>query len=177
MPFEGRDVVNTAKVKVTTASIACVSAVSLSMLGALTPKAAGDDDFGVTTLRLFEHDTQQTALDLGDAGDGPGDQLLFAGDVFDRPGGTYLGHIAGQVTFLSGNAKAGDLMFAATFALRDGEIAVQTVADRAALLGRGETVPLAILGGTGIYRDARGDGTLQIPNQTDGNVVLNVIMG
>jgi hypothetical protein len=55
------------------------------------------------------------------------------------------------------------------------------LADRAALFGRGETVPFAIVGGTGIYSNARGDGTIQVPvdvpNQTDANFVLNVITG
>jgi hypothetical protein len=48
-------------------------------------------------------------------------------------------------------------------------------------MGRGETLPFAIVGGTGIYRDARGDGTVQVPvnvpNQTDANFVLNVATG
>ena len=43
---------------------------------------------------------------------------------------------------------------------------------------RNDTCPLAITGGTGIYRNARGDGTIQIvpnvPNDTDANFVLNV---
>jgi hypothetical protein len=36
-------------------------------------------------------------------------------------------------------------------------------------------VPVLILGGTGIYAGARGDGTIQVPNQTDANFVLNVV--
>jgi len=56
---------------------------------------------------------------------------------------------------------------------------VQGLADNAALFGRGETNPLSIIGGTGIYRTARGDGTVQVPpdvpDQTDANFVLNVV--
>jgi hypothetical protein len=68
-----------------------------------------------------------------------------------------------------------------TFVLDGGQITVHSLADRAALFGRGETVPFAIVGGTGIYSNARGDGTIQVPvdvpNQTDANFVLNVITG
>jgi hypothetical protein len=137
----------------------------------LAPTAVAEQ---VTTLRLFEHDTQQTNLDLGARGDGPGDQLLFAGDVFDRPGGMLLGHIAGRCTTLS----ASDVLCEGTFVLADGEIAIQSLADSAALFTRGEPVPLAIVGGTGSYSNARGDGTAQapeVPNQTDANFVLNVV--
>jgi hypothetical protein len=38
---------------------------------------------------------------------------------------------------------------------------------------------MSIVGGTGIYRSARGDGTIQVPldvpDQTDANFVLNVV--
>jgi len=162
----------------TAALVAIASASVASMVGALGPKAAADEEIsGPTTLRLFEHDTQQTALDLGDPGPGPGDQFLFAGDVFDRQGGIQLGRIAGQCTRLSGDATAGDEFCAVTLTLDGGEIGVQTVTDSAALFQRAETVPLAIVGGTGLYRNVRGEGTFQAPNQTDGNVVLNLIGG
>ena len=63
-----------------------------------------------------------------------------------------------------------------TFLLDGGEITVQVLGDTAAAFLRGETVPMAIVGGTGIYSTARGDGTVQIlpdvPNLTDANLTL-----
>jgi hypothetical protein len=157
---------------------ALTTALFTSWAVGLAPTAVAEE---VTTLSFFEHDTQQTSLDLGSRGTGPGDQFLFAGDVFDRPGGTLLGHTAGQCTTLSGNATTGDVVCVGTFALAGGQIAVQGLADRGALFERGEAVPLAIVGGTGTYSNARGDGTVQVPpevpNQTDANFVLNVITG
>jgi hypothetical protein len=45
----------------------------------------------------------------------------------------------------------------------------------------GDTIRLTILGLNGIYRNARGDGTTQVPpevpNQTDANFVLTVMTG
>jgi hypothetical protein len=148
------------------------------MLGVCTPAAADDAAPGVTTLRFFERDTQQTQLDLGAKGPGAGDQFLFAGDVFDRPGGVKLGHTAGQCVTLSGDATNGDAMCTETFVLGNGEINIQGLANTGALFARGEVVPLAITGGTGAYANARGEGTVQVPpevpNQTDANFVLNV---
>ena len=161
----------------TVSSVALHAALMLPVAGSVAPQAAADDGApGVTTLALFEHDTQQTSLHLGPVTPGPGDQLLFAGDVFDHPGGTKLGHIACQCTNLSGNATAGDILCSLTFVLDGGQISTQVLADRVALFD-GQTVPISIVSGTGKYRDARGDGTIQLPNQTDGNVVLNVITG
>ena len=53
--------------------------------------------------------------------------------------------------------------------------------DTAALFVRGDTVPHSIVGGTGIYQNARGNGTIQVPpdvpNLTDANIVINVVTG
>lgn len=155
---------------------AFAAALLLPMLEGVGFGAAADETVGsAIVLRLFSHDTQQTTLDLGPAGPGPGDQLVFSGDVFTQPGGTQLGRLAGQVTTLSGDLTAGEILFTCTIVLGGGQIALQAFGDSAAVLGRGEAVPVLILGGTGIYAGARGDGTIQVPNATDANFVLNVV--
>jgi hypothetical protein len=140
---------------------------------ALAPTAIAD-----TTLTLFEHDTVQHQADLGGPGPGPGDQLIFAGDVFDRPGGMFLGTTGGSCTTLTGNDTAGEQACNGTFNLAGGQIVVQGVADTAGLFGSGDTTPLSIVGGTGIYQNARGTGSIQVPpdvpNQADANFVLNL---
>jgi hypothetical protein len=160
-----------------------LAVLSLLMLGACGQHATSDRHAGgVTTLRFFEHDTQQSSLDHGTAGTGPGDQFFYAGDLFDHAEGTRVGHTAGQCTTFSGNATAaGDVLCTGTFVLDRGQITVQDFFDNAALFDRGETLPWAIVGGTGIYRNARGDGTVEVPvnvpNQTDAKFVLNVVAG
>jgi hypothetical protein len=162
---------------------ALLGVILLPILGSCGQKAAPDHNAnGVTMLRFYEHDTQQASLDLGTPGTGPGDQFLYAGDLFDHAGGTKVGHTAGQCTTFSGNtAAAGDVLCTATFVLDRGQITVQGLFDNAAIFGRGGTLPWAIVGGTGIYRNACGDGTVQVPvdvpNQTDANFVLNVVTG
>ena len=141
---------------------------------ALAPMAAAD-----TTLVLFEHDTVQHMADLGAPGPGPGDQFIFAGDLFDRPGGMFLGTTGGSCTTLSGNEKSGKQACNGTFNLAGGQIVIQGVADTAGLFGSGDTTPVSIVGGTGIYQNAHGTGTIQVPpdvpNQTDANFVLNIV--
>jgi hypothetical protein len=155
---------------------ALCAAVSLPMIEVFGQTAAAD-----TTLTLFEHDTQQAMVDLGDPGPGPGDEFLFAGDVFDHAGGANIGHVAGKCATLSGDATNGDAFCQGTFVLEGGQLAIQGLADTAALFGTGTPGAVAIVGGTGIYANARGDGTIQVPpdvpNQTDASFVLNVVTG
>ena len=155
---------------------ALAAAVASLGAAALAPTASAD-----TTLVLFEHDTVQHQVDLGGPGPGPGDQFIFAGDVFDRPGGVLLGTLAGSCTTLTGNDKAGQSACNGTFNLAGGQIVLQSVVDTAALFVRGDTVPHSIVGGTGIYQNARGNATVQVPpdvpNLTDANIVLNVLTG
>src|SRR5689334_19720537 len=88
-------------------------------------------------LRLFEHDTQQAGIDLGEHGQGPGDLFVFAGDLTDGSAtGPKVGRAAGSCTTTSGDAaKPGDLLCAITLTLRGGQIQTQAVYDSAALFG------------------------------------------
>ena len=85
---------NNPRAAIATTIIAFLAALALPMLDVFVYRAAAET---VTTLRFFSHDTQQTSLDLGPSGPGPGDQLIFSGDVFTEPGGMRLGRLAGQV--------------------------------------------------------------------------------
>jgi hypothetical protein len=54
-------------------------------------------------------------------------------------------------------------MCVGTIALAGGGIVLEGLTDRAALFERGDAVPLAITGGTGVYSNVRGDATVQVP--------------
>jgi Allene oxide cyclase barrel like domain len=155
---------------------AVAASAALPMMGLFAPTAGAD-----TTMNLFEHDNMQYQADLAAPGPGPGDQFIFAGDVFDRPGGLFLGTASGTCATLTGNNTAGQSGCNTTFNLAGGQIVIQGVVDTAAALVRGETVPVNVIGGTGIYQNAHGSGTVQVPpevpNQADANFVLNLTSG
>ena len=114
---------NILRAAITAAIAAFLAALLLPMLGAFGERAAADVIAGnVTTLSFFEHDTQQTTVDLGTRGPGPGDQFIFSGDMFDHAGGTQVGHTAGLCTTLSGNDTTGETMCTQTFFLDGGQI-------------------------------------------------------
>ena len=158
------------------AKLTAAAIFSLQMLGLTAPTASAD-----TTLTFFEHDNVQYQADLGGPGPGPGDQFIFAGDLFDRAGGMFLGTMGGSATTLTGNDQSGQTAFNATLNLAGGQLVVQGVVDTAAVIVRGDTVPISVVGGTGMYQNAKGTGTLQVPpdvpNQTDANFVLNLTGG
>ena len=89
--------------------------------------------------------------------------------------------MGGSCTTLTGDDKAGQAACNGTFNLAGGQIVLQSVVDTAAQFVRGDTVPHSIVGGTGIYQNARGNATVQVPpdvpNLTDANIVLNVLTG
>jgi hypothetical protein len=125
------------------------------------------------TIRLFEHDTSQAQIDLGDKGPSAGDQFVFAGDLFDRKGGTKVGRLGGTCTTVSPTES----FCVANIRLRGGQIAAQGLFDSAKLFG-GTRLAGPITGGSGIYRHARGYETTQIPpnvpNLTDAYFVLHL---
>jgi hypothetical protein len=153
-----------------------LASLALALVGVSVPTASAD-----TTLVLFEHDNAQYQADLGAPGPGPGDQFIFAGDVFDRPGGMFLGTASGSCSVLTGDDKAGNSACNTVFNLGGGQVVVQGVVDTAAVFIRGDVVPFNIVGGTGAYQNARGNGTIQVPpdvpNLTDANFVLNLTGG
>jgi hypothetical protein len=140
---------------------------------------AGCDTPPKKTITLYEHDSQPAvSLDLSEHGNGPGDVFVFAGDLYDHKGGQKLGRAGGHATTTSGSPSTpGEMLMTVTFALQGGQIQAQGLFDTAALFA-GQTLPMAITGGTGDYRDAQGDLTAQVPTdvpgQTDVNFVLNL---
>lgn len=128
---------------------------------------------GATSLRLYEHDTGQATVDLGSPGGGPGDLFVFTGDVRDGgPQGAPLGRADGSCTTTSGTPTApGKLLCQISFTLRDGQLQTQAVYDSGTFFS-GAPAALAVTGGTGTYRSARGDGTATVPDVADSSSVL-----
>jgi len=156
-----------------------VLAVVLGVVGFYAVGPAGSTTSATSihgrTIRLFEHDTQQGQIDLGDKGASPGDRFVWSGDLFDRKGGKKVGRTGG-ICETTGTAPHNDSLCTASFVLAGGQIITQGLSDTADLFG-GKVIPwAAIVGGTGIYRSAHGSSTIDVPvdvpNQTDADFVL-----
>ncbi len=87
-----------------------------------------------------------------------------------------VGRAAGTYTTLS-TGPSGEVMCAINFSLPGGQISAQGLSVTAEEFG-GTTVSFPITGGTGDYRHARGEGTVQVPqdvpNLADANFVLRL---
>jgi hypothetical protein len=144
--------------------------------GAVVAVTAFAGDSPATTISLYEHDTSQASIDLGDQGESEGDLFVFAGDTFRRKGDPKLGRAAGTCTTMS-TGPAGEVICVVNFSLPHGQIAGQGLAFAGDLFG-GKTVSFPITGGSGRYRDATGEATVQVPqdvpNLADANFVLRL---
>ena len=110
------------------------------------------------TIRVVERATTDTSVDLGATGDSIGDLLAFGNELFDRGNQIKVGTDQGScVRTVPG--KAYECTW--TNSLAKGQITVQ-----GPFLDAGDSV-LAITGGTGAYRKARGTMDLHARSATE----------
>jgi len=113
-------------------------------------------------VRVYEHDTQQTAVDLGDKGESAGDLFIYSGDVFNHKGGKNLGRAAGQCLTVSAGSAHAESICSVHVTLAGGKITGEGLFNTADVFG-GKLVTFPITGGTGVYQNARGRGTVVVP--------------
>jgi hypothetical protein len=125
------------------AALAMLAVVAVSSAVA-TPAHHGDHG---RTIRLVERATSDTLIDLGVKDDSVGDTLAFGNTMYDASNTTVVGSDGGQcVRTVPG--VSWECMW--TVSLEDGQITVE-----GPFLDAGDST-LAITGGTGAYRRARG---------------------
>ena len=150
-----------------------ILAVAFVTIGLSTVRGPGSADAS-TEMRLFTHDTQQFPLDLGDNGESGGDRFTFGGEVFDHEGGTRLGRLGGFCERVSRDDDGVDEDVCSTvLALAGGQLITSALVDHPGLF-EGTPQRFSITGGTGAYRDARGDGIITVLNATDADWVLRL---
>lgn len=136
-----------------TATVALAVAGALfASLVAVNPAGAARHDPATTTIRLVGHETANAQLDLGAPGPSLGDETVFSGALL-RPGGhREIGHFEGTLTAVTPDANSRFLAFV-VLTLPEGQIAVQGELNFATQT----KFVHAITGGTGAYKDARGE--------------------
>ena len=127
--------------------VVLVVAVSASGKSAPHAKHRGHGGHHGKSITVIEHATSDTTTDTGASGDSVGDILTFANDVFDATNATKAGTDQGYcVRVVAGTSYECTW----TTFLPDGQIVV------AGPFYDAKDSTLAITGGTGRYRDARG---------------------
>jgi allene oxide cyclase len=145
--------------------IVLAAAVALAVTLAAGSTGAASSGGG-KRIAVFERATTDTLVDLPPAGDSLGDTLTFANEVFDARTGKKVGTDQGHcVRTVVGQAFE---CFWTTFLPR-GQITVQGPFYDAA------DSTLAITGGTGAYRNARGTMELHARSATEFDFVFHVI--
>ncbi|MEY2514816.1 MAG: Dirigent-like protein [bacterium] len=130
--------------------------------------AAGGHASGRQTMRLHVHWTGGQQVDSAPTGDSPGDFSVTAGDLF-TPAGKKVGHIQGHcITVPRENQEC-----AFTLALPGGHL--QMLAGYGSGFSGETTGADAIVGGTGVYRNARGDSTERETSDDTVEATLRII--
>ena len=126
--------------------------------GGAASGSGGHDRGKGQTIRVVERATTDTSVDLGATGDSIGDLLAFGNELFDKRNQTKVGTNQGScIRTVPG--KAYECTW--TNSLAKGQITVQ-----GPFLDSGDSV-LAITGGTGAYRNARGTMDLHARSATE----------
>jgi FlaG/FlaF family flagellin (archaellin) len=142
------------------AGVGALLVVALAVvLGGVASGSGGGHGHGKDrTIRVVERATTDTPVDLGTTGDSIGDLLAFGNELFDEDNQVKVGTDQGScVRTVVGEAYECSW----TNSLAKGQISVQ-----GPFLDGGDSV-LAITGGTGAYRDARGTMSLHSVSATE----------
>ena len=101
------------------------------------------------TIRVIEHATTDTFVDIGKEGPSPGDQLTFRNKLYDASDTSIVGHDQGGCVLVS--PALGRWQCSWTNFLRGGQINVE-----GPFFETSDTV-LAVNGGTGTFQNVRGE--------------------
>jgi hypothetical protein len=160
------------------AIVAVVLAVaSVALASADSPERSADDD-SVEVIKLFATEVQSADIDLGAQGFSLGDQFVFSDDLFRRKGGEKLGFdgVVCSVVRIDQQAQSTTVQCTFTASLREGQIAGQGLLTFTEGQGPATNV-LPITGGTGEFKNARGEVRVEELSDTEANLTLFVLGG
>ncbi|MGW3152369.1 dirigent protein [Streptomyces sp. NPDC001177] len=151
------------------AAALCCAPLASAAVSATDPQPTGDKE---EVIRLTAVATQATSLDFPAAGPSQGDELIVAGSVLQNSTtvGTYDETCT---TTRTGSGDSSTVQCVVTLTLPKGKITVQG-AFPITSTGPGD-ITLAITGGTGAYRTARGYVQAVNTSSTETQVTLHVI--
>ncbi|MBV9423988.1 MAG: hypothetical protein JOZ98_13820 [Solirubrobacterales bacterium] len=130
----------------------------------------------VRVIKVFALTVQFKMIDLGDPGFSLGDQAVFSDNLLTSKNGSVVGYDGGVCTVVrvvNATTGTGTLQCPVTFSLSNGQIATQGLVQ----LTNGQftgTQTTAITGGTGSFREARGQATVEFLSNTEANITFFV---
>jgi hypothetical protein len=150
-------------------SMTALAAAGIVLVGASSVAAATDNQYGAGSqvLRLVTRTDQFTLVDNDKDGPGLGDSLIISDRVFQ--GGKQVGTDGITCTFVTATAHSLTNHCVMTLSLRNGQITMQGLSVGPAGPPREPFVfEMAITGGTGAYRSARGaTKVVDLPDETE----------
>jgi hypothetical protein len=166
-------------------ALALGSAVGLGMtlITGITAQASSPlgKDATVQTLTFQDKNSTGHFVDTPPKSDSPGDVFVFAEDIYSN--GKKVGFLSGQETIVKTVKVKGKLysettLEAVTASLPGGLITLAGGQYYKITKGSGnDSDTVAITGGTGIYKDARGQATDTNTSETTDTVVITLITG
>lgn len=121
-----------------------------ALVGVAIPATAASGDGGQQgTFRVTATVTESSYVDLGATGPSLGDEIVFTGPL--SQGGQQTGHQGAVCTTVS--LERQEAQCVATYSFRGGQITAQALV----VLNSPDAYDVAITGGTGRYRDAKGE--------------------
>jgi hypothetical protein len=151
-----------------TAVAVCSVVVVALLVGVVVAATASPDITSPRTITVIEKETQGHFVDVGRRGPSLGDQFVFSGLLLQN--GTTVGHDGGHCTFVHRHPTQAECE--ATFKLPGGKITAQALLH----LGNGpQTFDIAVNGGTSVFRNARGQATIQELAQNRSRITFHLI--
>ena len=165
----------TSRTAVLGAATVLIAAGGLSLAQAGGASAAHDAE----KLTFFIHDTKQATVDSPPTGSSQGDLFVYHGVIYAKKGGQKIGRFGGACVQLDATAGVpSDSSCSVDYKLPGGQLHTEIFGANDFLFS-GKKFPFSVIGGTGKYAGARGDGTMRIPtdvkDQTDGYVTIQLI--
>ncbi len=139
---------------------AAVVAVAVTAGAAVAVARGGSQLTGPRVIHVVERPITDQVIDIGKRGDSPGDQLPFANPIFNAGNTQRVGSDQGNCVRASASQGRWECMW--TTFLPGGQVTVE-----GPFLDARATTLLAVTGGTGQYRNARGQMILHV--RADGN--------
>ena len=139
--------------------------------GASASGSRDKDDDDVKVIRLTAITAQDAFLDLGEPGDSLGDQSVFSEDLFRQGKNVGKSGVVCTIVRLEPMVSA-TVQCVGTADLPKGQITIQGLVT---FTNGPSTFQLAITGGTGKYREAHGEVTVEEISETESRITFKII--